>query len=82
MASLPGERDQAGAPDPGRLTAALATLGFAAVVEMHGRLAVLTVHGQARLPDAALRAAIVEASRAAGFSSVAVELAAGADGAG
>lgn len=64
-----------GAPDPGRLATALAALGFAATVETHGRLAVLTTPRHAGIPDAALRAAIVEAGRDAGFSSVALELA-------
>lgn len=75
MASLPGE--QAGpptAPDQSRLAAALAQLGIAAAIETDGRMALLNVGGAPALPDAELRAAILQAGREAGYSSVAIEL--------
>jgi hypothetical protein len=77
VASLPDERQGGGlpVPDPDRLVATLAGHGIAAVVEAHGRLAVLTLRGPSGVPAPAVRALILAAGRAAGFSTVAVELA-------
>lgn len=61
-------------PDADGLAEALADHGIAAAVETHGRLAVLTLRAPSSMPEAAVRTVILAAARAAGFSSVAVDV--------
>lgn len=76
-AGVAGDADAAGAGHPSAvaLRAALAGSGVEADVEADGRLAVIVPRGMAgALMTATLRAALVAAARADGFTHCAVDL--------